>query len=1696
MEEDYDDRQIEEEIELELSKISFSSSEIDDPNLDPDLSAEASSDSEPISDELPESVIHYLNFVKRSSHNAEKLILQDLENDEISSDIYKVVPNNASECLAELASEYNEDPEELKKRVLSEIEDEDEEQQQINVTSDNTIEANDNGDIASSEIADRSSLTDDGDTDLSFTFQEVEERCKREYELWEEKQNELENERIKQLKIKKCMEETQNEEEEKRRQLRQEELEAERMKLEMFQAQQQTMMEKELMKEEKSWKEQMRQHEELINNLQIQIEEEKKAFEEQQAMERQHLAELQNMAAVKIQATFRAFLVYKKYSPVLKERKKELEKQRELQEAMQRERKEKQERLMKRALEKKEQEEKERKRWEEKERQELEEKMKRHEEYEKKKEILRLQREQLILEELKMIEKGHLEFVIEKKMESENVDKEKLLAKNRKIIKEVKEGDETEKSERQMKLDNIDKVTKITKKLKAKEQVEERKEEETAKIKRGMGPPNTEKALEIANKEEEIKKVKEEEEEQVEERKEEETGKIKRGMGPPNTEKTLEIANKEEEIKKVKEEEEEQVEERKEEETGKIKRGMGPPNTEKTLEIANKEEEIKKVKEQEEAKYGRMKLIEEKQQKVETQEKEYEKKKQDEIHEMMHVGNDDRYRFLTTVEFQGNGNTNALNSETITIVNQEDSRHSSCISMDVQLDSGGAGQIDGSYASENIKIELALKEIHEEVTSRWARCENSVNSFEQPLVLSDSIEKKRLAWMKGCKSWSRIYREHQGKKIVERSRPWKCSSGLMPPLCAAMIMQAGPWNSLQQVTTVTFQDLPGCSLSTLSQCSKLQFLSLRRCGLLSLEGLSNCKDLKYIDAEENNIKGINCENLENLCILILNKNDISSLHGLYGCTNLWNLELSYNKITRIGGLESLKNLQRLVIDHNQLISTKGLSHTPTLVYIDCSFNHLTHIDGIENCGLLQILKLQGNNFNEFPSLENHVLLRELYLEDNSISTMEKLSTYWLPLLQILFISQNSLTQLAPLFSCVSLEKLDISNNCLLDLNSVIQWLGGCDSLRELSLQGNPLLQEENWRHSLLKVLPSLNVLNDENIKSDAENADERMMKKAQPGSFAAFCQAQIQKIDLVSKKATTRLIEFSADAVQLQCWYLKKLMKLSSEHRYAHEYGVLNATEGEEPVKRTDPLNQEAINITEQNNFSISGVKQNKQDSFIMAERRSAPGHTQAMSVNSFVTVSGMGKNGEHRQEDIIQYSLNHNEESKDNVLISLQRNTFSKQMMESNEGNSLQHFDSSQNLAATVIQSHWRSYCARKKINFYTWQHLAATVIQSYWRSYYTRKRIVNLKKEDHHDSTVKHEAATKLQALWKGFRLRKKLASALAAVKTDEADDDYSEIDVDGFMFDEAVIEKEWPALDSTRFLSQTLLFSDQLPSPKYNEPTGCGDNSHHLKWLPHKTRQLKERPKSFLSESSQISNRSEKSTLSQLSDLKLPQRSSQRSEKEEKISEEWGFKDISTAQLMLKRAHKMKAKKSNKLDPAVRLALFKNNENKHPPVKPPKKAQTAKTGYFEGKEEAFAYGSADKMERNKERTYQWLHTQVWDFEATSPRNEKCKHFLPEIDPEVIKGGRVQHVTSPVRREDTDLELVSMTSGSTLTQNKEKNNQPHRHSAGPSKKDAPVPERSPLGPSHKERISFRDHPVQLSGGWGSGKKKAKALK
>ncbi|KAM7128045.1 leucine-rich repeat- and IQ domain-containing protein 1 [Ciconia maguari] len=1530
-----DIERIEKEIEIELSRVSVSSFEADDP--DTEVSDEALSDSETISDDLPESVLSYLNFIKSRNQDAEKRILQDLEDEETTSNIYGVVSCHASDYLAELASEYNEDPEQFKKRVLSEIENED-----LQIATTPSYNSQSTSDAV---VTDDHFFTADVEMSISLTHREVEEKCRQEFEQWEKRQKELEDEKRKKWKAEMEAQEKQNEEEHARRVQHLEEFEAERIKLELLHKKQQTVMEDELEKEDKPWRDKMMQRKELIMKLQLQMKEEKKALEEQKAKERQHLAEQRNTAAVKIQARFRSFLVRKKYALILKEWKDEIKKKQKILEEIERQMKEKEEKMKRRVEEKRQKKEEGKKRQEELERQEYLEQVRRHEEYEKKKESLRLEREkhlQIRREQRKLGEK-RAKAVMSGSGENNKENKKDKQTENTKVIREQKREPN--------------------------KQIEEQKEKQT-----------------------------------------EMTDGTNNWIIPAETNLTP------------------------------TPNMLGSEKKQHSSQVNNENIYINSVAHVEEN---------------------YSQTRDLNKAPNSHTSKDESVNFGANDMVENKANKICSSSPNV----QPNASHREI-------------KDQFSHSERMEKTLFLMEDANEEVRETWDRIQD-VAGCSSRLILPDDFEKKRINWMNTCKSWSKIYQENQRKQATIKKRPRKSSVSKMPPLSTQKIIHSGPWSTLQQVTTLTLEDLPACSLSTLSECSNLQVLTLRRCGLVALEGLSSCKDLKYINVEENNIQIIDCENLENLCILILNKNHLSSVCGLDGCINLQNLELSYNRITRIGGLESLKNLQQLIVDHNQLISTKGLCEAPTLIHLDCSFNHLTQVEGIENCGLLQILKLQGNNLQELPRLENHVLLRELYLDDNSISAVRMLSLYWLPLLQIFLLSQNRLTELVPLNSFVSLEKLDIKNNCLSDLKGVITWLSGCHKLRELSLSGNPLLQERNWRPSLCKVLPSLQFLDGENLNYHTLPTTERI-RGLEIRTFLELCQVQIEENVLLKKKAAELRIASSIDPAQGQCWYFNQLMKLSIKHRYAHEYGELNITDRDGPEALQNHLKQTSTGCLQENNLFIMGATENKQVLLDPSERWITTGHIQATFVNSSIPVHRKENKEDQRvKQKSTESCINYSGKSKGNNNMSAQLTLQQSVIVASHMGRDLQHFENDTERL-----------------------HMAASVIQSLWRQYHARRKTDCTKTENQQFIEAlrqKHEAATVIQAFWKGFLLRKKLASALAAVKSDEVENDYEEINVDDFTFSEAALEKEWLTLDSTRFPSKTLLLSNQLHWPKkYSRPLNSSEHSNSLPLSPQQVWQCVNRPHSYSAENIHFHSRSGNGTMSQLSDWKEKKKFSFVSEKEERISEEWGFKDISTAQLMLKRAHKMKPKKySNKnLDPAVRLALFKNNENKQLHVKPPRKTQPINAGYFEGKKEEFSQLDTtldEKLQGRKDFTYQWLHTQLLDYEAASSRNMKCCRFLPELDPVIRDSRRVQLVASPVSREDMDLDLVSMASGSALTENREKNKQPHRHSARSSKKNISTPEKSCLGPSHKERISFRDHPVQLSGGWGAGKKRQK---
>ncbi|XP_053923147.1 LOW QUALITY PROTEIN: leucine-rich repeat and IQ domain-containing protein 1 [Cuculus canorus] len=1523
---------IEREIEIELSRISVSSSEADDPNTE--VSDDAVSDSEIISDDLPESIVSYLNFIKSRNEDAEKLILQDSEDEETMSNICGAVSCHTSDYVAELPFEYNENPEQFKKRVLPEKENED---LQIATTPSYSSQS-----TSDKVVTDGHFVTADVEMFISLTHHEEEEKCRQAFEQWEKRQKELEDEKRKKWKAEREAQEKQNEEEHARKMQLLEEFEAESMKLELLRKQHQTAIEDELRKDKKVWRDKMMQHEELIMKLQLQMEEEKKALEEQKAKEKQHLAEQQNAAAVKIQARYRAFLVRKKYVPILKEWKYEIKRKQKIVEQIERQIKEKEEKMSRQMEENRQKEEERKKRHRPLENQEYLEQVRRCEEYEKKKETLRLEKQlQTRREEHRKI--GEIRAKAVRRESGEN---------NKKNIEKDKQTEKTKVIEEQKK--------------ELSKQVEEQKEKWTETV------DETNNWIIPAEK----------------------------NLTPiPNM--------------------------------------LGSEKTEHSSQVNNENIRLNSITHAEE--------------------------------------NYSQTRDLNKVP---NNQTSKNMSVNIRANDMVESKANNICSSPLNIQPNASnGEVKDQFSEcETMKKTVFLTEdVNEELRVTWDRIQGVAECSSR--VLHDDIEKKRINWMKTCKSWSKIYEENQRKQAAIKKTPRKSSVSKMPPLSIQEIIQSGPWSTLQQVTTLTLEDLPPCSLSTLSECSNLQVLTLRRCGVVVLEGLSSCKDLKYINMEENNIQFIDCRNLENLCILILNKNHLSSVCGLDGCINLRNLELSYNRITRIGGLESLKSLQRLIVDHNQLVSTKGLCEAPTLIHLDCSFNHLTEVEGIENCGLLQILKLQGNNLQELPRLENHVLLRELYLDDNSISDVRMLSFYWLPLLQILLLSQNSLTELMPLNSFVSLEKLDVKNNCLSDLKDVITWLTGCHKLRELSLSGNPLLQERNWRPSLCKVLPRLQFLDGENLNCHTLPTTDGESKAR---TFLELCQVQIEENIALKEKAADLGMASSIDSAQEQCWYFNQLMKLSIKHRYAHEYGELNITDRNGPEALQNHLKPTSTACPQENNLFIMGATENKQVLLDPSERWITTGHIQATVINSSIPVHHKENKEDQRvKQKSTESCINYSGESKGNNNISAQLTLQQSVIVASNMRRDLQYFEND-----------------KERL------HRAASTIQSLWRQYHARRKVDRTKTENNQFTEVlrqRHQAATLIQAFWKGFLLRKKLASALAAVKSDEAEDDYEEVNVDDFVFSEAALEEEWLTVDSTRFPSKTLLLSNQLHWPKkYSIPSNSSEHSNSLPLSPQECWQCVSRPHSYSAQNIHFHGSSGKGTISQFSDWKEKKKFSFMSGKEEKISEEWGFKDISTAQLMLKRAHKMKPKNysGKNSDPAVRLALFKNNENKHLHVKPPKKTQPINAGYFEGKEEEFSQLDTtldEKSQRRKDLTYQWLHTQLLDYEAASSKNMKCCRFLPELDPAISDSRQVQLVASPVSREDMDLDLVSMASGSALTENREKNKQPHRHSARSSKKNIPSPEKPCLGPSHKERISFRDHPVQLSGGWGRGKQRQK---
>ncbi|XP_013876062.1 leucine-rich repeat and IQ domain-containing protein 1 [Austrofundulus limnaeus] len=970
-------------------------------------------------------------------------------------------------------------------------------------------------------------------------------------------------------------------------------------------------------------------------------------------------------------------------------------------------------------------------------------------------------------------------------------------------------------------------------------------------------------------------------------------------------------------------------------------------------------------------------------------------------------------------------------------------------------DSCGPGPSSKTFKEQLISFEVSQQHLSD--TCRTSASKTLEQQESQPAGLSEHTEQKRLNWMKDCVSWSDMSlqnrRKQKGSFRRQRGVRRAADAHSLPPLCPQTLLHTSGWKSLQEITTVRLEDVPGCSLSTLVQCNQLQSLTLRRCGLRSLEGVSQLQELRYIDVQENAISFVDCENMNNLRVLRLAHNNLTSIHGISG--NLDVLELSYNSITRISGLECVKRLQKLLVDHNQLISTKGLRDVYTLLHLDCSHNHLAAVEGLESNLLLHTLDLRANSLTEPPVLNNQVLLRELRLDDNSISSLQGLSGCWLPLLQHVSVAQNRITQLPSMMDLVSLENLDLRFNCLSELHNVCENLKRCCFLREVHLSGNPLQQESGWRSALQKTVCGLKVI--DNQQTDSCVAAQKLSTTLD--SFLTFCRAQLQQTWDLQQSLRKELSNVSSplDAMKTHFQHFTMALQLAENQRLAHEYGdtivsdqhkVTDETMSEKIMNmscRDDPKPESNDKLPpDTTGFNIKRRHQSFEDTPV--------GESCQTKFDSIIVGTRTEKTISKANSDWVP-SLSSKEKTN-----SLQ---FGKEPLSIDLNLDLE------SRAAVVIQQRWRK-CRQKCRNV-----VAPSVKKKRGEIGGSKENSESIPSFINRSIAIQDNAATVIQAFWRGFTLRRRLAFALAAVTCPDAeeDDTFEEVDVEEFVFDELAVEKHWTISEDSppRRFVVSQQSSGAEPLVISHEPPPV--------WSPKQVWTAEQEDESRLQRISTLKFNSSQcsASASALSGL---------SERSEKILQEWGFTDSRTALLMLKRAQKMKSAKQRQKkprNPSVHAALLRTSSYQLSPLK-----ERNKPAWHS--RHCFKVGETEAGLQQAERTEQICGKS--GGAAQSDRHSNSERFLPEINSVILSGGRVQLVADS--EHINRLHATQLCADSSLSSHACKGNSClYRKALTHAREEASSPQRLTSALSKKERISFRDKPVQLSWGWGGGKKR-----
>lgn len=234
-------------------------------------------------------------------------------------------------------------------------------------------------------------------------------------------------------------------------------------------------------------------------------------------------------------------------------------------------------------------------------------------------------------------------------------------------------------------------------------------------------------------------------------------------------------------------------------------------------------------------------------------------------------------------------------------------------------------------------------------------------------------------------------------------------------------------------------------LAIIGNLTKLEELTLNDCGITTVASLSKLSNLTILDLGNNNIRNLEpISKMAKLKTLSLARNySVDDISLLANCKDLLALDLSYNSLTAITPLYTLQNLILLNLQNNAITSVEGITKLNHISELNISYNQIQDITPLADCDSLTKLDISNNQIADIQGLSSLKSITHLNFSYNQVSDLPKFDKTC----KLIAIdgSYNKIDSLAPLAGLKSLNNVymdhnsDISNvNILKDCPVLIQ----------------------------------------------------------------------------------------------------------------------------------------------------------------------------------------------------------------------------------------------------------------------------------------------------------------------------------------------------------------------------------------------------------------------------------------------------------------------------------------------------------------------------------------------------------------------------------------------------------------------------------------------------------------------------------